>query len=54
MKCCFGVKHIFGKLIVELYFPKKCHSVTLNIYMIIYEKCIIFYIACGEMYELLA
>ena len=34
-------------------FPNKCHVVTLT-YMIIYEKCIIFVIAYGEMHDLLA
>ena len=38
---------------MELYFPKKSHVVT-ELYMIIYEKHIIFNIAFGEMHEYLA
>ena len=48
----FWVKHIFGKLFVELCFSKKCSVVTL-LYMVIYEKHIMFNIAFGEMHELL-
>ena len=43
----------FEKLFLELCFCKNCCVVTL-LYIIIYEKCIIFGIAFGEMHELLA
>ena len=51
-KCCFWVIHILENYFVELCFLKKYCVVTL-LYMIIYEKCIIFGIAYGEMHEYL-
>ena len=42
----------FEKLFVGLCFLKKCCVLT-QLYMIIYEKCIIFGIAFGEMHKLL-
>ena len=42
----------FGKLYMDICFLKKHYVVTL-LYIIIYEKYIIFGIAFGEMHELL-
>ena len=39
-KCCFGLNK-FWKIILETMFPKKSCVVTL-LYVIIYEKCIMF------------
>ena len=39
-KCCFGL-NIFWKIILETMFPKKSCVVAL-LYVIIYEKCIMF------------
>ena len=43
----------FGKLFVKLYLSKNYCVVNL-MYMTIYEKCIMFNIAYGEMHEYLA
>ena len=50
-KCCFWIKHILENYIwIYVFLKVLCYD---PIIIIIYEKCIIFGIAFGEMYEFL-
>ena len=51
-KRCFWVKHILENYLRNYIFQKNYYVVTL-MYVTIYEKCIMFNIAYGEMHEYL-